>query len=65
MMYRYDDQNVGPEVQNHEDDFLGFGEEKDCTVRPCLYWIAETLFWGLMVALAYLLICIAIGYAIP
>jgi hypothetical protein len=64
-MYRNEVQKVGTEVQNNEAEFLGVGEEKDSAGKICLHCMAGTLFWGLMAALAYLLISIGIAFAIP
>ncbi len=64
-MYRHKVQDVGTEAQNHETEFLGVEGEKDSVGKLCLHCMAGTLFWGLMVALTYLLTFTGIVYAIP
>ena len=64
-MYRHKVQDVGQEAQNHEAELLGIHGGKDSAGKLCLHCMAGTIFWGLMVALTYLLTFTGIVYAIP
>ena len=64
-MYKHEVQNVDTEIQNNETEILGFEGEKESTGKICLHCMTWTTVLGLIVVLAYFLICTGIVFAIP